>query len=211
MHCSTIFSGAMTLVFLTASVAGAAGQQPPNASIAPPASKGAGGAVSAAPPASYVIGTDDVLSVVFWHDKDMSADAVTVRPDGKISLPLLNDVHAAGYTPDQLRGLLVLAASKFVEEPNATVLVKEIRSRKVFITGNVAKPGIYPLSGEMNVLQLIAQAGGLLEYADAEKIVVIRSDNGPAKYLTFNYKDVLKRKNIQQNVLLKPGDTIVVP
>lgn len=211
MHFSTIFSGAMTLAFLTASAAGAAGQQPPNASSAPPASNGARGAVSAAPPASYVIGTDDVLSVVFWHDKDMSADAVTVRPDGKISLPLLNDVHAAGYTPDQLRGILVAAASKFVEEPNATVLVKEIHSRKVFITGNVAKAGIYPLSGEMNVLQLIAQAGGLLEYADAEKIVVIRSDNGPAKYLTFNYKDVLKRKNIQQNVLLKPGDTIVVP
>jgi polysaccharide biosynthesis/export protein len=136
---------------------------------------------------------------------------VTVRPDGKISLPLLNDVHAAGYTPDQLRAVLVQAASKYVEEPNATVLVKEIHSRKVFITGNVSKPGIYPLSGEMNVLQLIAQAGGLLEYADAEKIVVMRSDNGPAKYLTFNYKDVLKRKNIQQNVLLKPGDTIVVP
>jgi polysaccharide export outer membrane protein len=211
MHSSTIFSSAMTLAFLTASVAGAAGQQPPTASSAAPASNGARGAVTAAPPASYVIGTDDVLSVVFWHDKDMSADAVTVRPDGKISLPLLNDVHAAGYTPDQLRGILVAAASKFVEEPNATVLVKEIHSRKVFITGNVAKPGIYPLSGEMNVLQLIAQAGGLLEYADAEEIVVIRSDNGPAKYLTFNYKDVLKRKNIQQNVLLKPGDTIVVP
>jgi polysaccharide biosynthesis/export protein len=211
MHSSRIFSGAMTLVCLTASLAGAAGQQPPNAAIAPPPSNGAAGTVTAALPASYVIGTDDVLAVVFWHDKDMSADAVTVRPDGKISLPLLNDVHAAGYTPDQLRAVLVQAASKYVEEPNATVLVKEIHSRKVFITGNVSKPGIYPLSGEMNVLQLIAQAGGLLEYADAEKIVVMRSDNGLAKYLTFNYKDVLKRKNIQQNVLLKPGDTIVVP
>jgi polysaccharide biosynthesis/export protein len=209
MQPSTIFSSAMTLV-LTASLA-TAGQQPPNAAIAPPPANGAAGAVTAPLPASYVIGSEDVLSVVFWHDKDMSADAVTVRPDGKISLPLLNDVHAAGYTPDQLRAILVQAASKFVEEPNATVLVKEIHSRKVFITGNVSKPGIYPLSGEMNVLQLIAQAGGLLEYADAEKIVVIRSDNGPAKYLTFNYKDVLKRKNIQQNVLLKPGDTIVVP
>jgi polysaccharide biosynthesis/export protein len=209
MQPSTIFSSAMTLV-LTAALA-TAGQQPPNAAIAPPPSNGAAGAVTASLPASYVIGSEDVLSVVFWHDKDMSAEAVTVRPDGKISLPLLNDVHAAGYTPDQLRAILVQAASKFVEEPNATVLVKEIHSRKVFITGNVSKPGIYPLSGEMNVLQLIAQAGGLLEYADAEKIVVIRSDNGPAKYLTFNYKDVLKRKNIQQNVLLKPGDTIVVP
>ena len=210
MHSSTIFSGMMTLVLLTAPRAGAAGQQPPNAAPAPP-SNGASGAVTASMPAGYVIGTDDVLSVVFWRDKDMSADAVTVRPDGKISLPLLNDVQAAGYTPDQLRVTLVQAASRFVDEPNATVLVKEIHSRKVFITGNVAKPAIYPLSGEMNVLQLIAQAGGLLEYADAEKIVVIRSENGPAKYLTFNYKDVVKRKNIQQNVLLKPGDTVVVP
>ena len=210
MHSSTIFSGMMTLVLLTASRAGAAGQQPPHAVPAPP-SNGAEGAVTASMPSGYVIGTDDVLSIVFWRDKDMSADAVIVRPDGKISLPLLNDVQAAGYTPDQLRANLVQAASRFVDEPNATVLVKEIHSRKVFITGNVAKPAIYPLSGEMNVLQLIAQAGGLLEYADAEKIVVIRSENGPAKYLTFNYKDVVKRKNIQQNVLLKPGDTVVVP
>ena len=101
-----------------------------------------------------------MLSIVFWRDKDMSADVV-VRPDGKISLPLLNDVQAAGLTPEQLRAQLVKAAAKFIEDPNATVVVKEIHSRKVFITGNVAKPGTFPLVGDMNVMQLIAMAGGL--------------------------------------------------
>ena len=120
-----------------------------------------------------------MLSIVFWRDKDMSADVV-VRPDGKISLPLLNDVQAAGLTPDQLRDQLTKAAAKFVEEPNATVVVKEIHSRKVFITGNVAKAGTYPLTGDMTVLQLIAVAGGLLEYADSKNIVVMRTEDGRA-------------------------------
>jgi polysaccharide export outer membrane protein len=164
----------------------------------------------AAVPADYVIGPDDALSVVFWRDKDMSAD-VTVRPDGKISLPLLNEVQAAGFTPEQLRTKIVEAASKYIEEPNATVVVKEIRSRKVFITGNVAKPASYLIVGEMNVLQLVAQAGGLLEYADSKNIVVIRNEGGKQHYFKVNYNDVVKQKNVAQNIALKPGDTVVVP
>jgi polysaccharide export outer membrane protein len=140
----------------------------------------------------------------------MSAD-VTVRPDGKISLPLLNEMQAAGYTPEQLRSRLVEAASKYLEEPNATVVVKEVRSRKVFITGNVAKPASYSLIGEMNVLQLIAQAGGLLEYADSKNIVVMRNEGGKQQYFKMNYNDVVKRKNVAQNISLKTGDTVVVP
>jgi len=147
---------------------------------------------------------------VFWRDKDMSAD-VTVRPDGKITLPLLNEVAAGGYTPEQLRTRIAEAASAFVEEPNLTIVVKEVRSRNVFITGNVAKPATYPLTGEMTVLQLIAVSGGLLEYADAKNIVVIRSENGRPQYLKFNYKDVVRQKSVAQNVVLKPGDTVVVP
>jgi polysaccharide biosynthesis/export protein len=162
------------------------------------------------PPPGYVIGPDDVLSIVFWRDKDMSADVV-VRPDGKISLPLLNDVNAAGLTPDQLRAQLTAAAEKLVTDPNTTVVVKEIHSRKVFITGNVGKSGTYPLSGDMNVLQLIALAGGLAEYADAKNIVVMRNEGGQTQSFKFNYKDVVKQKNVQQNILLKPGDTVVVP
>jgi len=161
-------------------------------------------------PAGYVIGPSDVLSIVFWRDKDMSAD-VTVRPDGKITLPLLNEVTAGGFTPEELRVRLVEAAKKYLEDPNATVAVKEVHSRNVFITGNVAKPASYPLTGEMTALQLIALAGGLLEYADASAIVIIRSEAGKTEYLKFNYKDVIKQKNVRQNVLLKPGDTVVVP
>src|SRR4030095_15910273 len=161
-------------------------------------------------PPGYVIGPDDVLTIVFWRDKDMSTEA-TVRPDGKISLPLLNDVHAGGRTPAQLGEQLVNAATKYMAEPNATVVVKEIHSRKVFITGNVAKPGTYPLSERLNVLQLIALAGGLMEYADAKNIVVMRNDEGRQQSFKFNYKDVTKQKHLEQNIVLKSGDTVVVP
>ena len=160
-------------------------------------------------PPGYVIGADDVLSVVFWRDKDMSTEVV-VRPDGKISVPLLNDIQAAGQTPDQLRAYLESAATKYLAEPNASVIVKAINSRKVYITGQVAKPGSYPLTTDMNVLQLIAHVGGLLEYANSENIVVLRIENGQEQRLKFNYKDVVKGKT-QQNVILKPGDTIIVP
>jgi polysaccharide export outer membrane protein len=161
-------------------------------------------------PAGYLIGPEDVLSIVFWKDKDMSADVV-VRPDGKISLPLVNEVQAAGLTPEQLRARLTEAASKFVTEPTAAVVVKEIHSRKVFITGMVAKPGTYPLMDNMTVLQLIAVAGGLQEYADSSSIVVMRNDNGQKQALKFNYKDVIKQKHVEQNVALKSGDTVIVP
>jgi polysaccharide export outer membrane protein len=171
----------------------------------------AGGASAGATlPTGYVIGPDDVLSIVFWRDKDMSADVV-VRPDGRISLPLLNDVQAAGITPEELRVQLEKSAAKYIAEPNATVVVKTINSRKVYITGNVLKPGTYPLNGDMSVLQLIAVAGGLQEYADSKKIVVMRKDEGRDQFFSFNYKDVVKQKNVQQNIALKPGDTVVVP
>jgi polysaccharide export outer membrane protein len=192
-------------VLLCSTASSAAGAQAAAAAHPPVAS-----AAAPSVPADYVIGADDALSIVFWRDKDMSAD-VTVRPDGKISLPLLNEVQASGYTPEQLRAKVVEAASKYVEEPNATVVVREIRSRKVFITGNVAKPAAYPLVGEMNILQLIAQAGGLQEYADSKNIVVIRNEDGEQHYFKVNYNDVVKGKNVAQNIVLKPGDTVVVP
>lgn len=136
LSCSVLALGVAMAV--TASVAA---QQPTPAVPAAPGAAGAR-ATTATPelPPGYVIGTGDVLSIVFWRDKDMSADVV-VRPDGKISLPLLNEVQAAGYPPEQLRAALVTAAAKYIEDPNATVVVKEIHSRNVFITGNVAKPG----------------------------------------------------------------------
>ena len=173
-------------------------------------SAAASAAVPAVLPGDYTIGPDDILTVVFWKEKDMSSD-VAVRPDGRISLPLLNDVEAAGLTPEQLRVKLAAAADKFLEEPTVTVVVKQINSRKVFITGQVPKPGPYPLTGPTNVVQLIAMAGGVLEYADAENIVIMRTVNGKPISYEFNYKDIAKRKNLAQNIELKPGDTIIVP
>jgi polysaccharide export outer membrane protein len=208
-----ISEGRMTLALaLALGVVVSLSAQQREAALSPATSAG-GGTAAQAPDLSapdYVIGPADVLSIVFWRDKDMSGD-VMVRPDGKISLPVLNEVQAAGYTPEQLRAKLMEAAGKFLEEPNATVVVKEIRSRNVFITGNVAKPATYPLNGEMTVLQLIAVAGGLQEYADSKNIVVIRTEGGRQQYHKFNYKDVVTQKRVGQNIVLKPGDTVVVP
>jgi polysaccharide biosynthesis/export protein len=161
-------------------------------------------------PPGYVIGPDDVLQVLFWREKDLSAD-VTVRPDGMISLPLLNDLPVSGLTPDQLREKVTEAAKRFVEDPSVTVVVKEIKSRRVFITGQVAHPGPYPLTAPTSVLQLIATAGGLTEFADSKNITIMRTENGRPVSLPFNYRDVTKRKNLQQNIELRPGDTVIVP
>jgi polysaccharide export outer membrane protein len=197
---------AMAVVALVPASLGAQGQEQPSGAAA----RGVPTA-TARPAEGYVIGPDDVLSIVFWKDKDLSAE-VTVRPDGKVSLPLLNDVQAQGRTPEQLRDALKQAAQAYVEDPNPTVMVKEIKSRRVFITGQVEKPGPYPLTGETTVLQLIAMAGGMREFADGSNISIIRkADDGGSLILPFNYRDVLKRKNLHQNVQLKPGDTVVVP
>jgi polysaccharide export outer membrane protein len=164
----------------------------------------------AATPAGYVIGPEDVLTIMFWKDKDMSGDVV-VRPDGKISTPLLNDIQAAGLTPDELRVRINQEASNYLEDPNATVVVKQINSRKVFITGEVEKPGAYTLAGPMTVLQLIANAGGFKEYAQRDHIVIMRSESGRQVQLAFDYTEVVRCKKLQQNVELRPGDTVVVP
>jgi polysaccharide biosynthesis/export protein len=161
-------------------------------------------------PQGYLIGPDDVLEVVYWGEKDLSAEAV-VRPDGNISLPLLRDVPAIGLTPDELSERVQKLASTYLEHPSVTVVVKQINSRKVFITGEVTKPGTYPLPGPTTVLQLIATAGGLTPFARQERIVVMRAgENGPVAY-RFNYKNVSQMKNLRDNIVLAPGDTIIVP
>jgi polysaccharide export outer membrane protein len=161
-------------------------------------------------PPGYVIGPDDLLSIVFWGDKDVSGDAV-VRPDGKITVPLINEMQAAGLTPDQLHKNLVEARKKFEEDPTIYLNIKQINSRKVFITGEINKPGTYPLTTPTTVIQLIAMAGGLREYADAKKIIIMRTENGKPRRMPFNYKSIIEGKNLQQNIELKPGDTVVVP
>ena len=161
-------------------------------------------------PADYVVGPEDVLGIVFWRERDMSADVV-VRPDGRISLPLLNDVDVDGLTPDQVRERITELSKKFIEDPNVTIVVKQINSRKVYITGNVERPGTFPLLRSTTVLQLIALAGGLKEFANAGEIVLVRNEGGKQVSFTFNYDQLKNRKNLSQNIALKPGDTIIVP
>ena len=198
-------AAAIVLVLGTAAIAANQQAQQSNhanvASVAAPA--------PALPP-DYVIGADDVLSIVYWREKDMSAE-VTVRPDGKVALPLLNDIVAAGLTPDAFRDRVIEAAKRFVESPNPTVMVKEVNSRKVFITGQVEKPGSYQLNNPMTVLQLIALSGGLKEFARGKNISIIRPGRGEPATFRFNYQEALGRQNLQQNIELKPGDTVLVP
>lgn len=161
-------------------------------------------------PAEYVVGPEDVLGIVFWRDADMTGD-VTVRPDGKITLPLIGDIAAAGLSPAALKVEIEKAAAKYQQEPSVTIVVRQINSRKVFITGQVANPGAFPLTGPRTVMQLIALAGGLTEYADKKNITIMRMEGNQTRSLKFNYSEVSKGKKLEQNITLKPGDTVVVP
>jgi polysaccharide export outer membrane protein len=185
----------------------AAAQTPPAPVPATPPPAPAAASVA---PTGYVIGPEDVLGINFWREKDLSTDVI-VRPDGRITLPLLNEFEAAGLTPEALREKIAAAADKYIQDPNVTIIVKQINSRRVYITGNVNKPGSYNLMAPTTVVQLLSMAGGLQDYADKKNIVVMRTENGkPASY-RFNYKEVIERKNLRQNIELKPGDTVIVP
>jgi polysaccharide export outer membrane protein len=204
MHLSkTAVSFALIAAFAAPSLAQL--QKPASPVSAPAASP----AAPATLPSDYVIGVADVLSVVFWRDKELSGE-VAVRPDGKISLPMLNDVPAVGLTPEALAAVITKAATKFVRDPAATVIVKEVRSRKVYIIGEVAKQGSLQLGNEMNVLQAIGEAGGFIEGANKSDVVIVRNEGGKERRFKFNYNDVVKGKNLAQNIKLLPGDTILV-
>jgi polysaccharide biosynthesis/export protein len=156
----------------------------------------------------YVLGTGDVLHISVWDEPQLTVTA-TVRPDGKISMPLLYDVSVAGMTPDGLQKSLADQLTRFVRKPNVTVTVQEIHSRMVFITGEVQRPGAYPLLASMNVVQLVARSGGLTDFAKQKKIYVLRADK--TTRVDVNYEKVLRGQASQQNVDLAPGDTVVVP
>jgi polysaccharide export outer membrane protein len=160
--------------------------------------------------AGFTIGPEDVLGILVWRDQEMSGD-VTVRPDGMISLPLIRDVKAAGLTPAELADRVQAAVREFVTDASVTVVVRQMNSRKVFITGEVARPGAYPLASSMTVMQLIAIAGGLNEFAEAKSISIMRAEAGKTRTFPFDYKNVANGKKPAQNIVLKPGDTVVVP
>src|SRR6202035_856765 len=159
---------------------------------------------------SYVIGAEDVLDVNVWKEPDMTR-VVPVRPDGKITLPLINDVQAAGSTPQQLASAVTEKLRKFLTEPQVTVIVTQINSQRVFVVGEVLRAGAFPLIPGMTVLQALSSAGGFTTFADVKKIHVMRLRDGKHIELPFNYRDVLKGDNPDQNIKLEPGDTVVVP
>jgi len=159
---------------------------------------------------SYVIGPEDVLDVNVWKEPDMTR-VVPVRPDGKITLPLINDVQAAGSTPQQLASAVTEKLHKFLTEPQVTVIVTQINSQRVFVVGEVLRAGAFPLVPGTTVLQALASAGGFTTFANVKKIHVMRTVNGKHIEIPFNYREVLKGDNPDQNIKLEPGDTVVVP
>ncbi len=159
---------------------------------------------------SYIIGPEDVLDISVWKEPDVSR-VVPVRPDGRISLPLINDVPAAGMSPQQLASAVTEKLRKYLNEPQVTVIVTQINSQRVFVVGEVLRAGAFPLIPGMTVLQALSSAGGFTTFADVKKIHVMRLQNGKHVELPFNYRDVLKGDNPEQNIKLEPGDTVVVP
>jgi polysaccharide biosynthesis/export protein len=159
----------------------------------------------------YKIGVNDVLNINVWHEPDLSRN-VTVRPDGKISLPLVGDVLAAGKTPPSLEAELRSDLAAYIKDPELTVIVAEIRSRRVNVIGEVVHPGAFALTQQMGVLDLIAEAGGLKEFAKKNKIYVLReTSEGVRERLTYDYKAVLAAKSDARDIILQANDTVVVP
>jgi polysaccharide biosynthesis/export protein len=160
---------------------------------------------------SYVIGANDVLAINVWKEPDISR-SVPVRSDGKISLPLVGELQAGGQTPQQLEQEITKRLQSYISEPEVTVIVTDSKSQKVNILGMVARPGAYLLTSSTTVLDAIAMAGGFKDFAKQKSIYVLRqAPDGTQKRIPFNYKDVIKGKNAEQNVRLQAGDTVVVP
>jgi polysaccharide export outer membrane protein len=158
----------------------------------------------------YKIGPQDVLRIDVWKEAEISR-TTPVRPDGKISLPLLDDVQAAGLTPVQLAGVIAEGLKKYITNPQVTVGVSEINSRRIYVTGEVTRPGAFPLLPDMTILQALSTSGGFTQFARLKSIYVLRTEDGKQVKHPFNYKAAVAGKKTEQNLLLQPGDVIVVP
>ena len=169
------------------------------------------GVAIAQPSSTYVIGAGDVLAINVWQEPEASVLSTVVRSDGLISLPLIKEIEAAGLTPKQLEKALTEKLSKQIRQPDVTVLVKEIHSEKIYLIGALKKESQLPLKSSLTVLQAIAEAGGVTDYAKKSKIYVLRKENGKQVKYPFDYTSVIRGEHMEQNITLKPGDTIVVP
>jgi polysaccharide export outer membrane protein len=161
-------------------------------------------------PLQYTIGNGDVLNVQVWKEKELS-QMVVVRPDGKISLPLLGELQVSGKEPSQVEEIIQTRLQSMLVQPRVTVTVAEIHSRMVYITGEIARPGAYPLNTPITVLQLIAQAGGLTEFASRKHIQIIRANSSKSDEHMLSYKAMMQSKDGSRNLTLNPGDTVVIP
>jgi polysaccharide biosynthesis/export protein len=160
---------------------------------------------------SFVIGHDDVLAINVWKEPDISR-SIPVRSDGKISLPLVGEVQAAGTTPLKLEQEIAGKLKSYISDPEVTVIVQQINSQKFNILGQVTRPGLYPLTNSATVLDAIAIAGGFRDFAKKKSVYILRQNaDGTQTRLAFNYKEVIKGRNLAQNVKLQARDTIVVP
>lgn len=175
----------------------------------PKSDKPAAMAQDADAPSDYVIGADDTLRISVWKEPDLS-EILPVRPDGKISMPLLNDIPAAGLTPLQLKDSITDKLKKFIADPRVTVVVTAMNSQRVFVSGEVLHSGPIALLPHMTVLQALSQAG-FNQFANLKGIYLLRTENGKQEKIPFNYKEVIKGNRPEQNIMLKPGDTVVVP
>jgi polysaccharide export outer membrane protein len=158
----------------------------------------------------YVIGPEDVLHIFVWREEALTR-AVPVRLDGNVSLPLINEIKAAGLTPLQLKEDLVQKLKEFIENPNVSVTVMEANSFKVYVSGQVRTPGVYRLRSQTTMLQIIPMVGGFTDWANQKKILIIRKENGKEKRMVVNYKKIVKGDDPGSNIVLKSGDTIIVP
>ena len=162
-------------------------------------------------PKDYQIGAGDILEITIWKEPDLSREAVLVRTDGKISFPLLNDVQAAGLTPLEMKKNMEAGLKDFISNPFVWITVQSPESQKIYILGEVANTGEYPLTKNLTVLQAFALAGGFTEWASKKEIILMRKEGGKEKIYRINYKNIIKGKNISQNLKLKADDTIIVP
>lgn len=210
---SILFAAVMVSVISAQEPSQQAGQkqnQTAAASASSDTARASGSVSSSKNDPDYKIGPDDVLDVSVWKETELTK-TLPVRPDGKISMPLLNDVQAAGLTPTQLAQSITVRLKKYLADPQVTVIVAQINSQRVYVIGEVTRPGAYPLLPGMNILQAISSAGGLTPYANSKKIFLLRNENQAQNKYPFNYKDVVDGKKPEENLAIKAGDTVVVP
>jgi polysaccharide export outer membrane protein len=211
MRCTALKAFVLGLILIVAGSQTSRAQAPQGDSPASVSTTAQAGASSKPHDENFIIGNDDVLAISVWNEPNMTK-SVPVRSDGKISLPLVGEMQAAGRTPMQLELDITEKLKNFITAPQVNVIVQQVNSRKFNVLGEVGRPGSYPLTAATTVMDAIATAGGFRDFAKKSGVYVLRKGaNGSETRLKFNYKEFIKGKNFEQNVKLEPNDTIIVP